>query len=242
MLGREVGERAVAWGRADGSDASWTGSVPTEPGHWTGTNPVEPLAGSWRPWALTSGNQLRPAAPPASTSEQLVGELAAVKDYRRTNLTNLTANFWEYYGGRGAFEYWNDTASRLVFEYRWQDDALMASRVYALVNVAIHDAAIACWDAKYTYWAPRPAMLDSTITPLFVTPNHPSYPSAHSCLAGAATTVLGQLFPGEAVALDALADQAGEARIMAGIHFQSDVAAGKGLGQHVADVVWMRGS
>jgi len=86
--------------------------------------------------------------------------VAEVKNYPRTNLTNLTANFWEYYGGRAVFEFWNDQASRLIFEHRVQDDTLLASRVYALVNIAVNDAAIACWDAKYTYWAPRPTMID----------------------------------------------------------------------------------
>ena len=158
-LGRRVGERAVAWGQTDGSDAKWAGSVPTEPGMWTGTNPVEPLAGAWKPWALAGGDQFRPGPPPAVGSEQMSREVAEVRNYPRTNLTNLTASFWEYYGGRGVFEYWNDQASRLIFEHRLQDDAPLASRVYALVNIALNDGAIACWDAKYTYWAPRPAMI-----------------------------------------------------------------------------------
>ncbi len=240
--GRQVGERAVAWGKTDGSDAKWTGSVPTEPGKWAGTNPIEPLVGSWKPWALTSGSQFRPGPPPEVDSDQMAREMAEVKDYPRTNLTNLTASFWEYYGGRAVFEYWNDMASRLIFEHRMQDDAVQASRVYALVNIALNDSGIACWDAKYTYWAPRPGMLDPTIATLFVTPNHPSYPSAHSCFSGAVASVLARQFPSEAAALDALADQSGEARIMAGIHFRTDVDAGKTLGQRVGEVVWTRGN
>ncbi|HEY3061812.1 MAG TPA: phosphatase PAP2 family protein [Chloroflexota bacterium] len=241
-LGRQVGERAVAWGKTDGSDAKWTGSVPTEPGKWTGTNPIEPLAGSWKPWTLTSGSQFRPGPPPASDSEQMERDAAEVKNYARTNLTNLTASYWEYFGGRAVFEYWNDLASRLIFEHRLQDDAVQASRVYALVNIAMHDAGIACWDAKYAYWAPRPAMIDPTITTLFATPNHPSYPSAHSCFAGAAATIMTRQFPSEAGSLDALVDQAGEARIMGGIHYRNDVDTGKTLGERVGEVVWTRGS
>lgn len=240
-LGRQVGELAVASGQADGSGEKWSGSVPTEPGKWTGTNPVEPLGGSWKPWALSSGDQFRPGPPPAVDSEQLATELAAVKNYRRTNLTNLTASFWEYYGGRGAFEYWNDVASRLIFEHRLQDNHLAVARIYALANVAIHDSVIACWDAKYTYWAPRPAMLDPTITMLFVTPNHPAYPSAHSCIASAASTVLAHHFPSETASLNAIVDQVGEARIAGGIHFQSDIDAGETLGRRVGEVVLARG-
>jgi hypothetical protein len=44
----------------------------------------------------------------------------------------------------------------------------------------------------------------------------------------------------EASTLDSLADQVDEAWIMAAIHFQSDVAAGKALRQLVADVIWAR--
>ena len=239
-LGRQVGERAVAWGKADGSDATWAGSVPDETGMWTGVNPVEPLAGTWTPWALTAGSQFRPGPPPALDSEQMARELADVKNYPRTNLTNLTASFWEYYGGRGSFEFWNDQTSKKLFEYRLEDNAPRAALVYALTNVAYHDSLIACWDAKYTYWAPRPNQVDPTITTVFVTPNHPGYPSAHSCLSGAAGGVLAQLFPRDAPVFESLADQAGEARIMGGIHFRADVVAGLALGRQVAEVVWAR--
>ena len=241
-LGRLIGERAVAWGQADGSDAKWTGTVPNEPGKWTGSNPVEPLAGSWKPWALTSGSQFRPGPPPALGSEQMAREAAEVKNYPRTNLTNLTASYWEYYGGRAIFEYWNEQTSRLIFEHRVQDDSPLAARIYALVNIALQDAGIACWDAKYTYWAARPAMNDPTITTLFVTPNHPSYPSAHSCFSGAAASVLARQFPSEAESLNAIAVQAGEARIMAGIHFRTDIESGQSLGERVGELVWTRGT
>jgi hypothetical protein len=62
-LGQEVGERAVAWGKGDGSDAVWTGTVPVGPGKWLGTNPVEPLAGTRRPWGAELGQPVPAAAP-----------------------------------------------------------------------------------------------------------------------------------------------------------------------------------
>jgi membrane-associated phospholipid phosphatase len=232
-LGRRVGDRAVAWGSEDGSDAKWTGSVPTESGHWKGTNPIEPLAGTWKTWTLSSNSQFRPGPPPAPGSEQMARELAEVKDFPRTNLTNLTASFWEYYGGRAVFEFWNDQASRAIFDYHLNGNTPRATRIYAATNVALHDSMVACFDAKYTYWAPRPAMLDPTIVTVFVTPNHPSYPSAHSCLAGSVSTVLGAYFPRDAGSFTALADQASEARIMGGIHYRTDLTAGLTIGHQV---------
>ena len=136
---------------------------------------------------------------------------------------------------------WNDQASKKLFEYRLADNAPRAALVYTLTNVALHDAFIACWDAKYTYWAPRPHQVDPSITTVFVTPNHPGYPAAHSCLSGAAGGVLARVFPRDAPAFTSLADQAGEARIMGGIHFRSDVDAGLTLSRQVAEVVWVRG-
>jgi membrane-associated phospholipid phosphatase len=239
-LGRQVGERAVARGRADGSDSTWSGSVPTEPGKWQGTNPVEPLAGTWATWTLSDPSQFRPGPPPALDSEQMALDLSEVKNFPRTNLTNLIASFWEYYGGRGVFEYWNDQASRAIFEHHVHDNPPRAARIYAASNIALHDSMVACWDAKYTYWAPRPAMVDPSITTVFVTPNHPSYPSAHSCLSGAAAGLLGQFFPADAARLDALANQSGDARVMGGIHFKTDCEVGLALGRQVAGVVMSR--
>jgi membrane-associated phospholipid phosphatase len=239
-LGQQVGQKAVEWGRVDGSDAVWTGTVPNEPGKWTGTNPIEPTAGTWKPWALTSGSQFRPGPRAAPDSDEIKAEVAEVRDYPRTNLTNLTANFWEYYGGRASFEYWNDLATRAIDDYHLDMDPPAAARVYASADVAFADAVIACWDAKYTYWEARPAMLDPAIKSVFVTPNHPSYPSAHSCISGAYAGILARFFPHESDYYQSLATQAGEARIMGGIHLRSDIRAGESVARGVTESVWLR--
>jgi membrane-associated phospholipid phosphatase len=115
-----------------------------------------------------------------------------------------------------------------------EHDAPRAARAYALLHVALHDVAVACWDAKYAYWAVRPIHVDPGFLPLFATPNHPSYPSGHSCLSSAAAAVLGSLFPRDAAAFSVLATEASESRIWAGIHFRSDLDAGRVLGEAVA--------
>jgi membrane-associated phospholipid phosphatase len=241
-LGRQVGAVVVEWARSDGSTATWTGSVPTGPGLWVGTNPAEPMAGTWKTWALSAGNQFRPGPRAAYDSAQLRQELDEVKNYPRTNLTNLTASYWEYYGGRASFEYWANQANRMIFEYRLDSNPPQAARVYALMDVAFYDSFVACWDAKYTYWAARPAMLDPEIKTVFVTPNHPSYPSAHGCLSSAAGTVMASLFPREAGYYTALVAEVSEARIMGGIHVRSDQVAGEAIGRSVAGVVLARAS
>jgi len=82
------------------------------------------------------------------------------------------------------------------------------ARLLALLNAAMADADIACWDAKYYYvfWRPVTAIqlagtdgnpsttADPGWLPLLITPAIPDYPSGHTALSGAAGTVLATYF------------------------------------------------
>lgn len=237
-LGRKVADLAIARAKADGADAKWTGSVPKEPGHWTGENPILPMLGTWKTWVLKSGSELRPPAPPAYDSPEMAAELKAVETFSRTPKSNGVALFWEYgAGGLRNFQFWNDQLSRRVLEHRLDDNAPRAARAYALTSIAYYDSVVACWDAKYAYWTMRPFQLNPNFKPLFTTPNHPSYPSAHSCLSGAAAAVLANLFPRDGEALTTLVTQLGDSRVWGGIHFPIDVKVGQELGRSVAQKV-----
>jgi hypothetical protein len=166
---------------------------------------------------------------------QAATELAEVVQFKRTPKHIADAFFWEYAaGGRRNYWFWHDVTSKKLFEYRLEQNPPRAARVYALTSIASYDATVACWEAKYTYWASRPFQRDPHFKPLFPTPNHPSYPAAHGCASSAPAAVLAYFFPRDADALNAMADQAAESRIWAGIHFRSDVVAGLALGRHVA--------
>jgi membrane-associated phospholipid phosphatase len=240
-LGRRVAMLVIEHGKADGSEVKWTGSVPSGPGKWNGTNPILPQMVMWKTWVLSSPSEFRPPPPPAYDSPQKIAELAEIKDFKRTPKTNAAAYFWEYaVGGARGHQYWSDQIDRLVLEYRLDDDPPLAARAYALQNITGIDTGIACWDGKYTYWAIRPFQLDHDVKPLFPTPNHPSYPAAHACLSTAEAAILGYLFPRDAAALDALAAEAAESRVWAGIHYRSDIVAGRALGDAVAEKVIAR--
>jgi membrane-associated phospholipid phosphatase len=237
-LGRQIAAQVIEYGKADGSDAPWTGSVPTEPGHWTGENPASPAAATWATWVLTSPDEFRPEPPPAYDSEELAAQMQELRDFARTPVSNSIAMFWEYgAGGRRVYWFWNEIANRLILQADWQDDAPAAARAYVLLNTAGNDAGVACWDAKYTYWAIRPHQLDPEFSPLFGVPGHPSYPSAHSCFSSAAATMLAHLFPADAEEVRALAREASESRVWAGLHFRSDLEAGNQIGRDVANAV-----
>jgi membrane-associated phospholipid phosphatase len=234
-LGRTVAARVIERAKTDGFDTSWTGTVPTGSGFWNGTNPMFPSAGTWKTWVLPSASQFRPGPPPAYDSPQKMAELAELKNFPRTFETNQKAFFAQT--GDGIFTFWYRSASQWMFEDRLDDNAPWAARAYALMSVAHHDSMVACWDAKYAYWAIRPFQLDPEVKTLFPTPNHPSYPAAHGCGSGAIAAVMAYLFPRQADFITAKADDMAWSRLWASIHYRSDIEAGLALGRSVAQVV-----
>jgi membrane-associated phospholipid phosphatase len=110
-------------------------------------------------------------------------------------------------------------------------------RGMSLMNVAIYDAMVAAWDAKYNYNRVRPSLADPTLAPLVAVPNSPSYPSEQAVAAGAAAAVLGYLYPDDAATFEAKAQEAAQSRVLAGVNYPSDAAAGLELGRQVAQLV-----
>jgi membrane-associated phospholipid phosphatase len=234
-LGRQVALLVLERAAADGSDAQWEGVMPTEPGHWTGEKPVEPLGGIWHTWVLSSGDALRPPPPLAYDSPEKAAELQEIQTFTRTWQTNQKALYNQTF--EGIFTGWYDTAHVRIFEYHLDTNPPRAARIYAAMSVAHYDAQIACWDAKYAYWAPRPFQLDPALVTLFPSPNHPSYPAAHGCASGAIITALAYFFPAEAASINARAGEAAFTRLWAGIHYRSDIETGLALGRAVAQKV-----
>ena len=232
-IGQKIAALAIARGKADRSDAKWSGSVPEGPGKWKGANPIAPLAGTWQPWVLSHPGEFRPSAPPRFDSEQVKAASSELKAFRRTPKSNHRAIYWEVHGGARAHTLWNEIARTKLLEFGAAP--AVASRVLAALNIAFLDAGIACWDAKCEFWYIRPSQLDAELKPLFPPPNHPSYPAAHGCLSTAAATVLASLFPRDRDRLLALGKEAAEARIWAGIHYRFDIEAGQDIGRKVAE-------
>ena len=231
-LGRKVAEQVIAKAKADGSDAAWTGSVPSGPCKWTGTKPGNVTMPSWKPILLASANEFRPPAPPDCQSEAVKAEVDEVRKFERTFATNYKAFHWQSPTGliTGFFDY----ASTWMFEDRTDQNPPRAARAYALLGTVLFDALIASNDGKFAYWYLRPHQLDPQITPLFPVPNFPSYPSNHSTLSTARAEVLAYLFPSRAEFIRKVGKEAGDSRIWAGIHYPMDNSAGVELGKAVA--------
>ncbi len=77
----------------------------------------------------------------------------------------------------------------------------------AYLNGAIYDAAVAAWDSKYAHNRPRPSEVDPTLTTAVIPPASPCFPSEHAVAA--------------------------MSRVIAGVLYPSDTAAGLGLGRAV---------
>jgi hypothetical protein len=235
-VGRTIGAAVVTSAQADRFDAVWTGTVPTGPGLWTGTAPLLPLLGQMRTFFLASGNQFRPPPPPAFTSQEFALALAEVRRFSDTRTPEqlAIATYWAGTTGSLVAGFWNAEASDLVVRYRL--DELHASHALALSNMAAMDANIACHDAKYTYWLIRPWQVDPAITTPIGRPNHPSYASNHACVSGTMAYTLGATFHAERARLAAMADQAAESRLYAGIHYRFDKNAGLRIASQVSEV------
>jgi membrane-associated phospholipid phosphatase len=238
VLGKSVGAKVIEWAKADGSDAKWTGKIPVGPDKWIGENPVAPLSGNWKTWVIASPGDYLPPPPPAHDSEQTKAELQEIKAVTRTFPIASRAMIWHTFDR--AYPYWDRYISTSLFEQRQDSNLPKAALMYAAMAVAQHDAIVACFNAKYTYWRIRPPQLDKAITPLFPSPNHPSYPAAHACASTAAATVLAAYFPDGAEMLRAAAEEAGDSRIWAGVHYASDRDAGEILGKAVGEAVLKR--
>ena len=141
-------------------------------------------------------------------------------------------------GGARAHLLWNEIARTKLLE--GGAAPATAARVLAALNVAMTDAGIACWDAKYHYWYIRPPQLDAELKTVFAPPNHPSYPAAHGCFSTAAATVLAGVLPLDRDRMLALGKEAAEARVWAGIHYRFDIDAGQEIGRKVAEKALQR--
>jgi membrane-associated phospholipid phosphatase len=108
------------------------------------------------------------------------------------------------------------------------------ARAFALINMAMHDGAVACWDAKFIYFNPRPSQLDPELRAYEGVPNFPAYTSGHSTFSAVAAEVLSYLFPSAASYFEEQRDEAAISRLYGGIHYRSDIEIGKDHGKRIA--------
>jgi membrane-associated phospholipid phosphatase len=275
--GRELGEAAAAatlqLRSPDGAESDAAYFPNGEPGTWIPeSEPEAPQWGAVTPFALEAPDQFRSESPPALSSEAYAEALNQTKELGRIDSSVRSAEktdialFWEDGAGTNTLPgHWNVAAQVVSLEERLSisENAL----TFAMLDIALADAGIATWDAKYEYatWRPQAAIrgadldgnpltaADPTWAPLLADPASPGYPSAHAAFSAAAASILTALF-GEGYAFNLISQslpeqgrdyesfeeaalEAANSRIYGGASTSFAVEAGYDLGSEVGNWV-----
>ncbi|MEP7107278.1 MAG: vanadium-dependent haloperoxidase [Ferruginibacter sp.] len=257
-LGRLVAQKFVTRARGDragaaaGNQASWTkletdciarGETPWYSLESPRRPPMLPVFGKVKAFLFDSltAISLRPGPPPTVTSKEMKDETDEIYEMIKNPTRERTRIVHYWADGVGTYTpagHWDaiaaeDFIAKNFSEVRW-------ARNMALVNMALMDAGIVCWDAKYFYYNPRPTQLNPNIKTLTGIPNFPAYISGHSTFSGAAAAILGHIIPDKATQYDAMATEASMSRMYGGIHYRSDCSKGLEVGKNVGNYAIQR--
>jgi hypothetical protein len=204
-LGEAVAAGILQARANDGAAAPDAYRPKTKPGVYVPTSiTVASVWPSLTPFALIKPSQLRPQPPISLESKEWAADFNELKAYggkvstKRSPQQTETARFWLMVGAPG----YHPIPRQLIAAK--QMSIIDSARFMALYSVALADAYIAVFDAKYHYefWRPITAIrngdingnpateLEATWQPIENTPMHPEYPCAHCIQAGAAVAVI----------------------------------------------------
>jgi hypothetical protein len=272
-LGRTAADRTIADRADDGRNGPTVPAPSPGPGVWSPPPPntagISSFLGNVRPFSYASPSQFRPGPPPSLHSRRWA------RAYNETRILGSSTSESLPGGAERAAvaRFWSDPPAvqsqrgLRAYSERRGLGALRTARLFALTNTASIDALITCFDAKYRYelWRPATAIpLGNTDrnrrtpgdagwkTLLPATPNHPEYPSAHSCSTTAIAMVVAALDHGR-LDLDLtstttgaqrhyssvrqLTTEVANARIWGGLHWRFSTDAGERIGRAVARTV-----
>jgi hypothetical protein len=217
-LGRAVASGILEWRKGDRAGTTVPYVPRTNIGAWRRTGPLfrPPELAHWpglAPFGISNSWQFRLPGPPALSSSRYAS------DFNEVNLLGAAQNSGRRAEQTEAAHFWSDFSYTVTPSGHWNEIARVVgqsrgitlrenARLFALLNVALADAALVAWEAKYFYnsWRPitaiREADSDGNIgtkaapgwTPLLVTPAFPEYPSGHSTLSAAAAEILASFF------------------------------------------------
>lgn len=214
--GTEVAQAVLAWRATDGFSASYppfTGG--TAVGQWRPTPPAfGPMSAQGLAFTamfvLVNNTQFEPGPSRSLASATYTDDFNAVKALGRQTGSTRTedqtalALFWD----GNASIHWNQAANQMAQAHHLSMSD--ASRLFAVLNIAMADTAFTTWTGKRFYgsvpsavtWRPVTSIqladtdgnpstaADPAWLPLITTPSHPEYPAGHPSLNGAGATVL----------------------------------------------------
>lgn len=228
-LGNIIADQYLDWRNGDGADVMVPYTSSAEPGRWR-PDPLNPGQQAWgpgwgtvTPFAMASGAQFQPPAPPELTSQQYADSFNEVKSLGAANSATRTAEqteiglFWAYdRPGMGPPPVlYNSMISQIAEQ---QGNTLeQDARMFAMSMIALADAGIAAWDSKFAddFWRPINAIreadtdgnplteADPDWTPMGApgagevpdfTPPFPAYVSGHATFGAAAFAALAEFY------------------------------------------------
>jgi hypothetical protein len=236
----------------------------TTPGVYVPTMfPAVPHWGKRRPWLMTKPDQFRPGPPPDLNSDVWKRDLAEIKALggktgsQRTAEQTAIAQFWE---ATLPNVYWPVARSVASTPGREVTDN---ARLLAVAAMAMDDALIAVFDAKYTYnlWRPVTAIRNTDAPagdpgwlPFIDTPMHPEYPCAHCIVSSSLGAVLAAEIgsgptprltstssyapnaPRSWATVNDFAQEVALARIYDGVHYRFSTVVGSAMGKKIGEL------
>ena len=214
VVGDAAANAIIAQRANDGSTTPVAYTPLSGVGYWQPTPPAfgAAVATNWGnvvPFGIVRADQFRPGPPPPLTGAEYARDYNEIKEVgsadsatRPQDRTDLV----HYMSLTSPTQIWNHLALQLSTAHRLtiRENA----RMFALMNMAVADAAIAVFEAKYFYnsWRPITAIragdLDANprtdpdvgFSSLISAPAYPSYPSGYGALSNAARVVLENVF------------------------------------------------
>ena len=283
-FGRAIGSHIIEWAANDGylqRNAMPAYIVTKEPGRWQPTPPgyADAIETNWKmlkPLLLDTCSQFRPVAPTkydtlkgsAFYKESLevldkvnnpaAGDSATAWYWDDNPNTSITDGHITYFLQKNSpAGHWIHIAYSVAKNENY--DVMKTMKLVSTTAIAIYDAFVSCWDAKFTYNYVRPETfinqyIDKDWLPLIQTPPFPEYPSGHSVVSSSAATVLTQMVGSNYAFTDSAevafgrptrhfnsfyeaADQASISRLYGGIHFITAITNGKDEGRKLGAFV-----
>lgn len=289
---KEMGAAIIAWSKKDNYAQTRSAekfTVKDIPGRWVPTPPMyasaaEPHWKEIRTMVLDSASQFRPSAPPAFNVTDKNSEYYKNVMMVKNAVDSLTdeqkhiANFWDdnpfkvNVTGHAMFStkkfsppgHWMSIVG--IANKTAKKDFNTAVYAYAKTAIALFDAFIHTWDAKYEYNTVRPETVinkyfDQNWRPLLQTPAFPEYTCGHSTISSSAAEALTSVYGDNFAYTDstelefgienrsftsfrAAAEENNWARFYGGIHFHNSCITstikGKAVGNWVVDHLKMK--
>lgn len=280
-----VSAAVIAWSKTDNYAKTRTAekyTVKNIPGRWIPTPPMyaqaaEPHWATIRCMTLDSASQFRPTPPPPFDITNKKSEYYIHVMMVKNAVDSLTeeqkhiANFWDDNPFKINVEGHIMTSTKKFSPPgHWMSIVGIANKTananfeiityaYAKTAIALFDAFIHCWDAKYTYNTVRPETvinkyIDPKWRPLLQTPAFPEYTCGHSTISSSAAEALTSVYGDNFAYTDSselefgianrkftsfrqAADENNWARFYGGLHYHNSCITSTEQGRLVGDWV-----